>query len=125
MADKEQDWEFGIRTDGHGSSDENTGPAILGENGFQFRVSGDNWGKLPEGWQYKEGTAVAVDSKDQIYVFNRGTHPMIVLNPDGEILRTWGGGVFKNPHGVTIAPDDSVFCVDNGDSTVRQFSPEG
>jgi DNA-binding beta-propeller fold protein YncE len=125
LADREQDWEFGIRTDGHGFSGKNTSPVILGENSFQFRASGDNWGKLPEGWQYKEGTAVAVDSRDQIYVFNRGTCPMIVLNPDGDILRTWGEGVFTNPHGVTIAPDDTVFCVDNGDSTVRRFSPTG
>ncbi len=26
---------------------------------------------------------------------------------------------------MTIAPDDTVFCVDNGDSTVRQFTPDG
>ena len=40
-------------------------------------------------------------------------------------MRTWGEGVFANPHGVTIAPDGTVFCVDNGDSTVRQFTPDG
>ena len=33
--------------------------------------------------------------------------------------------MFSNPHGVTIAPDDTVFCVDNGDSTVRKFTPDG
>ena len=74
---------------------------------------------------YKEGTSVAVDSKDHVYVFNRGTIPMIVFDTDGNVLRTWGDGVFANPHGVTIAPDDTVFCVDNGDSTVRQFTPDG
>ena len=26
---------------------------------------------------------------------------------------------------MTIGPDDSVYCVDNGDHTVRQFTPEG
>ena len=50
---------------------------------------------------------------------------MIVVDSDGKVLRTWGEGIFKNPHGVTIAPDGSVFCVDNGDSTIRQFSPTG
>ena len=50
---------------------------------------------------------------------------MIVFDTEGKLLRTWGEGVFKNPHGVTIAPDGSVFCVDNGDSTIRQFSPAG
>ena len=50
---------------------------------------------------------------------------MTVFDREGNIVRTWGEGVFKNPHGVTIAPDDTVFCVDNGDSTVRKFTPEG
>lgn len=125
MADKEQHWEYGLKTAGHTEEDQASGPVILGENGFRYSMSGENWGHLPEGWTYKEGTAVAVDSKDQVYVFNRGTCPMIVFDSEGNVLRTWGEGVFSNPHGVTIAPDDTVFCVDNGDSTVRQFTPEG
>ena len=125
MADKEQDWEYGIRSEGHTAEGQASGPVILGENGFKYSVSGADWGKLPEGWTYKEATAVAVDSKDQVYVFNRGTSPVIVFDTNGNMTRTWGEGVFKNPHGVTIAPDDTVFCVDNGDSTVRQFTPTG
>ena len=125
MVDKEQDWEYGLRTEGHGKEDAVGGPVVIGENGFQYHVSGDNWGQLPEGVVYREGTAVAVDSKDQVYVFNRGTIPMLVFDTDGNLLRTWGEGIFANPHGVTVAPDDSLFCVDNGDSTVRHFTPEG
>ena len=99
--------------------------AIIGEGSFTYEASGDNWGDLPEGWNYKEATAVAVDSKDLVYVFNRGTCPMVVFNPDGSVARTWGDGVFKLPHGVSVGPDDSIYCVDNGDSTVRKFTPEG
>ena len=50
---------------------------------------------------------------------------MIVFDSDGNVLRTWGDGIFTNPHGVTIGPDDSVYCVDNGDHTVRKFTPDG
>ncbi len=125
MVNKEQDWEYGLRAEGHGAEGGKTGPVVIGENGFRYQVSGENWGQLPEGCVYREGTAVAVDSEDQVYVFNRGTMPMIVFDTNGNLLRTWGEGVFANPHGVTIAPDDTVFCVDNGDSTVRQFTPEG
>ena len=74
---------------------------------------------------YKEGTAVDVNSEDHVYVFNRGTCPMIIFDTEGNIIDTWGEGVFANPHGVTIAPDDTVFCVDNGDSTVRKFTADG
>ena len=125
MADQQQDWEYGIQAQGHSDEAQGAGPVILGENGFTYSVSGDNWGNLPDGWTYKEGTSVDVDSKDQVYVFNRGTCPMVVCDSEGNVLRTWGEGVFSNPHGVTIAPDDTVFCVDNGDSTVRQLTPEG
>ena len=97
----------------------------LGTGRFRYEVSGEDWGNIPDGWTYKEATAVAVDSKDNVYVFNRGTHPMIVFDRGGEVLRTWGDGVFGNPHGLTIGPDNSVYCVDNGDHTVRKFTPEG
>lgn len=99
--------------------------AELGSGEFTYEVSGENWGNLPADWTYKEATAVAVDASDNVYVFNRGTHPMIVFDPNGNVLRTWGDGIFNNPHGVTIGPDGSVYCVDNGDHTVRKFSPEG
>ena len=125
MVNKEQDWEYGLRTEGHGTGSDSAGPVVIGENGFHYRVSGENWGNLPDGVVYQEGTAVAVDSRDQVYVFNRGTIPMLVFDRDGNLLRTWGGGVFANPHGVTVAPDGTLFCVDNGDSTVRQFTPDG
>ena len=124
MPDKEHDWEFGIREEGH-VGDSTEGSVVLGENGFNYELSGDNWGELPEGWVYKEATAVDVDSKDRVYVFNRGTCPVIVFDTDGKIIDTWGEGIFKNPHGITVGPDDELFCVDNGDSTVRKFSSEG
>ena len=124
MPDKEHDWEFGIREEGH-VGDSTEGSVVLGENGFNYELSGENWGELPEGWVYKEATAVDVDSKDRVYVFNRGTCPVIVFDTDGKIIDTWGEGVFKNPHGITVGPDDELFCVDNGDSTVRKFSSEG
>ena len=125
MTNKEQDWEFGVRTEGHLADPKSSDPVILGENDFKYKVSGQDWGILPDNWTYKEATAVDIDSEDQVYVFNRGTCPMIVFNSEGQVIRTWGQGVFKNPHGVTIAPDGTVYCVDNGDSTIRQFTPEG
>ena len=97
----------------------------LGSGAFRYEVSGDDWGKLPDGATLKEATAVAVAPNDDVYVFNRGTYPMIVFDREGNIVRTWGEGVFTNPHGVTIGPDGSVYCVDNGDHTVRKFTPEG
>ena len=98
---------------------------LIGEGNFTYELSGTDWGNLPDGWHYGEATAVASDSKDNVYVFNRGPHPMIVLDKDGNFLRAWGEGVFSNPHGIAIGPDDSVYCVDNGDHSVSKFTPDG
>lgn len=97
----------------------------LGSGDYQYQVSGENWGRLPEGWYYHDATSVDVDSGDRVYVFNRGNHPVIVFDRDGNVLRSWGHGLFTTPHGITIAPDDTVWLVDAGDSSIRRFSGEG
>jgi hypothetical protein len=50
---------------------------ILGSGEHRYRVV-ENWAKLPDGWEFRDVAAVAVDSKDCVYVFNRGQHPMMV-----------------------------------------------
>ena len=97
----------------------------LGSGEYTYEVSGENWGDLPEGWVYQEATAVAVDSSDNVYVFNRGGHPVIVFDSDGKFLSSWGEDIFSTPHGITIGPDDSVYCVDTGDSTIRKLTTDG
>lgn len=99
--------------------------AILGTGNYRYEVSGENWGDLPDGWYLKEATSVAVDSKDTVYVFNRGNHPVIAFDAEGTVLRAWGEGVFTNPHGISVAPDDSLWLVDNADHSIRRFSGEG
>ncbi len=97
----------------------------LGSGDYVYETTGQDWGKLQADATYKEATSVAVDADDNVYVFNRGTHPMIVFNPEGDILDTWGHGVFKTPHGVTVGPDGNIYCVDVGDHTIRKYTPKG
>ena len=85
----------------------------------------ENWEKIPPGWQWSEATAVAIDSKDRVHVFNRGPRPLMVFDRQGAFLHEWGEGIFNRPHGITIGPDDSVYCVDDLDHTVRKFTPDG
>lgn len=85
----------------------------------------ENWEKLPEGWKFVEVAGVATDSKDRVYVFNRGDHPMIVFDSEGKFLDAWGEGVFTNPHGTYIGPDDTLYLADNFDHTVRVFDTDG
>jgi len=96
----------------------------LGTSRFTYDVV-DNWANLPEGWTFKECAAVGVDSKDNVYVFNRGAHPMIIFDRNGKFLRSWGEGIFPRAHGLTMGPDDTMFCTDDGDHTVRKCTLDG
>jgi sugar lactone lactonase YvrE len=50
---------------------------------------------------------------------------MVVLDRDGNFLRSWGEGVFHRAHGVHMAPDDTLWLTDDGDHTVRHCTLDG
>ena len=85
---------------------------IVGTGDFKYRIVED-WAKLPDGWSFKEVGAVGVDGKDNVYVFNRGDHPVMVFDRDGNFLRSWGEGQYPRAHGVHMAPDDTMFLTDD------------
>jgi hypothetical protein len=97
---------------------------VIGTGKFTYEVA-EGWGKLPEGWSYREVAAVGVDRQDRVYVFTRGQHPVIIFDRDGNFLRSWGEGLFKRAHGVTMGPDDTIYLTDDGDHTVRKCTPNG
>jgi len=92
---------------------------IVGSGNFKYRVNAD-WAKLPDGWSFKEVGGVGVDRSDNVYVFNRGEHPMIVFDRQGNFLRSWGEGQYPRAHGVHMAPDDTMFLTDDGGHFVRK-----
>jgi len=96
----------------------------LGEGEHKYRVVED-WAKLPTGWDFRDVAGVGIDSKDQVYVFNRGRQPMMVFDREGNFLRSWGSDIFNRAHGLHIGPDDALYCTDDGDHTVRKITPEG
>ena len=67
----------------------------IGPHRLEYEVL-EGWERLPEGWSFVEVAGVAVDSRDRVYVFNRGAHPMIVFDKDGRFLDAWGEGVFAS-----------------------------
>lgn len=97
---------------------------ILADGKFRFRLEND-WAKLPEGWQFRDVASVAVDAQDRVYVFSRGEHPVTIFDRDGNFIAHWGEGVFKRPHALHIGPDGMLYCVDDGDHTVRKCTPDG
>src|ERR671930_1540529 len=100
-------------------------PVILGTGAYCYEVV-DNWAKLPPGREFNaDVAAVGVDRQDRVYAFNRGQHPMIVFDRDGNFLRSWGEGLFNRAHGLHIDADDNLYCTDDGDHTVRKCTIDG
>ena len=97
---------------------------FVGEIPFRFEADAD-WPRRPDGYSWSEVAAVACDSQDRVFVFNRGEHPVMVFDRDGSFLHSWGEGVFARAHGLTIGPDGSVYCTDDLDHTVRKFTADG
>ena len=85
----------------------------------------DGWGTLPDGWRQVEAAGVAVDRHDNVYLFTRSEHPVIVLDRDGRFLRSWGEGVVRRAHAVTIDAEGIVWLTDDLHHTIRKFTPEG
>lgn len=96
----------------------------IGSGTFTYELVED-WGNLPEGWEWGQVGGVAVDSQDRVHVFTRASHPMMVFDREGKFLRSWGEGFFKDAHGICITPDDSLYLVDRLPQVAMKFTLDG
>ena len=78
------------------------------------------WAKIPHGMTFRgSATSVAVDSKDRVYVFNRGSHPLMVFDRDGNLLDAWDDrSMFTRPHSIFVDLGDDLWLVDDGGSFI-------
>ena len=104
--------------------------------------------KVPHGIFIHEATSVAVDSHDNCYCFNRGNMPVLVFDPQGNLIRMWGnatpyegtvettdpygnkssrwlGTEFVRPHAITIDKQDNVWLVDDMANAITKCTTTG
>ena len=81
----------------------------------------DGWAKLPDGRKWGATSAVDIDRDGNIWVFERcgGTtclgssvNPVVKLDPSGKYLRSFGAGMFVQPHGIHVDRDNNVWVSD-------------
>jgi DNA-binding beta-propeller fold protein YncE len=85
----------------------------------------DGWAKYPKDWSILDVGGIAIDKQDRVYVFNRGAHPLMIFDREGNLQSTWGEGLFKRAHGSCIDPKGNIYCTDDFNHTVRKFTPDG
>jgi DNA-binding beta-propeller fold protein YncE len=77
---------------------------------------------------------IAIDAEGLLYVTDTDRNRIVVLNPQGEEVRTIGGdapnggsepGQLRQPWGVAIGPDGNLYVADTWNHRVQVFNPEG
>ena len=61
------------------------------------------------------------------YLLQRGdkADPVIAVDRNGRVLRSWGKGLYVMPHAIRVDPQGNVWTTDAASSHVIKFSPEG
>ncbi|MEI9972567.1 MAG: peptidyl-alpha-hydroxyglycine alpha-amidating lyase family protein [Ignavibacteriota bacterium] len=79
------------------------------------------------GWDSGMVSWLAIDRQGLIYELQRGdkADPVLVLDRNGKVLRSWGKGNYTIPHSIRIDPDGNIWTVDAGASVVFKYSPAG
>lgn len=91
---------------------------------LQYRVQ-PNFFELPNGINFGEASAVAVNSHGHIFLFQRVEPMLMEYDASGKFLRSLGEGLFNVPHGLRIDADDNLWTTDVGSHVVLKLNPEG
>lgn len=84
-----------------------------------------DWPKLPKGWILGECSGVAVDKNDHVWIFNRGAHPVIEFDRDGNMLQSWGEGTVVSSHGIRVDPEGHIWTIDVKGHRILEHEKDG
>ena len=98
----------------------------IGMGDYVYRYQ-PGWARLPAGMAFQTPSAVAVDSQDRVYVFQRHGPPVLVFDSGGGFLTAWPrrDGELEDAHHIYIGPDDGVYLADRDAHQVLKFTTEG
>jgi DNA-binding beta-propeller fold protein YncE len=84
-----------------------------------------NFFKFPKDMIAGEASAVAVNAKGHIFLFQR-TKPMLAeYDEKGNFVQSIGEGLFSHPHGLRIDADGNLWTTDDGSHLVLKLDPSG
>ena len=95
----------------------------VGSGKYTYELIQD-WAKLPSGESFAMVSAIAADSQDRIYAFQRKDPPVLIFDLEGNFLSSWGNGAFLFPHGFSIA-NDTVYLTDRDASVCFVYTLDG
>ena len=98
---------------------------IYGEGNYSYRPI-EGWGaRIKKRWpNIQEIAGVTVDDEDCVYLLTRTDPPVIKTDREGNVLCTFGKGVFTRPHGIYVTRNGSIFGVDDKAHAVYRFDEQ-
>jgi DNA-binding beta-propeller fold protein YncE len=72
-----------------------------------------DWPRLPAGWTFEETPGVAVDTRGHVFAFHRGPHSIMEFDRQGNLVRSWGDGVFVRPHALKFDAQGNLWAADD------------
>jgi DNA-binding beta-propeller fold protein YncE len=102
-----------------------SGMAQVGGGNFVYEPV-ECWGAGPAGHELGLVSAVATDSQDRVYIFNRTPEiGVLIFDREGNFVSSWGQDIFTSPHSIWIDADDHLYLTDTGDHTLRKCTTDG
>jgi streptogramin lyase len=83
------------------------------------------WPERPKGAEWGAVSGIAVDRKDQVWLFTRANPPVQVYDARGRFVRAWGENIIQTAHGIEIDREGMVWVTDIANHVVMKFTPEG
>lgn len=99
-------------------------PAFQPVPELPYKVVG-NFFKFPQEMAAGESSAVAVNSKGHIFLFQRAKLMLTEYDEQGNLIRSIGEGLFAHPHGLRIDSEDNIWTTDDGNHLVLKLNPSG
>ena len=101
-------------------------PITIGMGDYLYEYQAD-WARFPEGLSFQNPSAVAVDSLDRVYVFQRQGPPVVVFDRDGIMLAAWNRhkDELEDAHHISVGPDDGIYLADRDAHQILKYTPEG
>src|SRR5437867_2050300 len=86
-----------------------------------------NWPQLPKGINFGECSGVDVDRNDNVWIFNRGAHPLIQLDKNGNLLQAFDEKALRirSAHGVRVDREGNIWVIDVKGHVVLKLTPAG
>ncbi len=100
----------------------------------------DGWAKLPDGRKWGATSGIGTDRDGNVWVFERcgnpdgcaasNVPPIVKLDANGRYLKSFGAGLFVQPHGLHVDRDGNIWVADSQSkdgkgNIVVKFNPDG